>query len=74
MHDDEEIYSSELPGIRQKKVSRRRIRTVVQDLMYMAGRLVSRGRKWYLSFGQLNPFSLLMERMYNRLNLLRARV
>lgn len=45
----EENNPSELPGTRRKKVARRRIRTVMQDLMYMAGRLVTRGRKWYLS-------------------------
>jgi hypothetical protein len=70
----EESNCSELPGIRKKKVFRRRIRTVIQDLMYMAGHLISTGRKWYLSFGRLNPFSLLMERVYNRLNLLRVTV
>jgi hypothetical protein len=63
----EESDPSDLPGIRRKKVSRRRIRTVIQDLMYMAGRLVTRGRKWYLSFGQLNPFSHIMDRIYHRL-------
>ena len=68
----EESDPNELPGIRNKKVSRRRIRTVMQDLMYMAGRLVTRGRQWYLSFGQLNPFSQMMERIYDRLNLLPA--
>jgi hypothetical protein len=70
----EESKRSELPGNRQKKVSRRRIRTVMQDLMYMAGRLISSGRKWFLSFGQLNPFSPLTERVYDRLHLLRATV
>jgi hypothetical protein len=68
----EESDSRELPGIRKRKVSRRRIRTVMQDLMYMAGRLVTRGRQWYLSFGRLNPFSKMMERIYHRLNLLPA--
>jgi len=68
----EESDPTELPGIRRKKVARRRIRTVMQDLMYMAGRLVTRGRRWYISFGQLNPFSKMMERIYHRLNLLSA--
>ena len=68
----EESDPNELPGIRNKKVFRRRIRTVMQDLIYMAGRLVTRGRQWYLSFGQLNPFSTMMERIYHRLNLLPA--
>jgi hypothetical protein len=68
----EERDPTELPGIRRKKVTRRRIRTVMQDLMYMAGRLVTGGRQWFLSFGQLNPFSKLMERIYLRLNLFSA--
>ncbi len=68
----EEADPSDLPGIRRKKVSRRRIRTVIQDLMYMAGRLVTRARKWYLSFGQLNPFSQLMDQIYQRLGALDA--
>jgi hypothetical protein len=49
-----------LPGSRSSKyVQRRRIRTVIQDLMYMAGRLVYRGRQWYIGFGRLNPFARL---------------
>ena len=68
----EESDPTKIPGIRRKKVARRRIRTVMQDLMYMAGRMVTRSRYWYLSFGQLNPFSKLMERIYLRLNLLSA--
>ena len=40
----EESDPNELPGICNKEVSRRRIRTVMQDLMYMAGRLVTRGK------------------------------
>ena len=64
----EEMNASEMPGIRKKKVARRRIRSVMQDLMYMAGRLIESGRKIYLSFGQLNPFAQLMERIYSRLN------
>jgi hypothetical protein len=47
-----------LPGSRSSKhVQRRRIRTVIQDLMYMAGRLVYRGRRWFIGFGSLNPFA-----------------
>jgi len=40
----EESDPNELPGIRNKKVLRRRIRTVMQDLMYMAGRLGDPGQ------------------------------
>lgn len=64
----EEMKESEMPSIRRKKVARRRIRTVMQDLMYMAGRVIESGRKTYLSFGRLNPFAVLMERIYRRLN------
>lgn len=67
-----EATPSDGPGIRRKKVSRRRIRTVMQDLIYMAGRLVTRGQKWYISFGQLNPYSRLMDRIYNRINMLQV--
>jgi hypothetical protein len=63
----EEIDSSQLPHSRRKKVKRRRIRTVIQDLIYMAGRLTKSGRKWFISFGSLNPFAQLSERIYNRL-------
>jgi hypothetical protein len=68
----EEGDVNQQPLTRRKKVTRRRIRTVMQDLMYMAGRLITRGRRWFLSFGQLNPFSKLSERIYNRLKLLSA--
>jgi hypothetical protein len=57
-----EAELSQLPGSRSKKVSRRRIRTVMQDLIYMAGRLIHTGRGWFISFGQLNPFAQLWER------------
>jgi len=61
-----EIDESQLPYSRRKKVKRRRIRTVIQDLIYMAGRLIKSGRRWYISFGCLNPFAELFERIYNR--------
>jgi hypothetical protein len=63
----EEIGGDLLPGSRNKKVSRRRIRTVMQDLIYMAGRLTHSSRKWFMSFGKLNPFADLGRRIYSRL-------
>jgi len=63
----EENDISQLPVNRRKKVKRRRIRTVMQDLIYIAGRLIHTGRKWFISFGQLNPFAQLMEKIYDRL-------
>jgi hypothetical protein len=57
-----------LPGSRPSKhVERRRIRTVIQDLMYMAGRLIYRGRQWYIGFGCLNPFAELWRLIDSRL-------
>jgi len=57
-----------LPGSRlSKHVERRRIRTVIQDLMYMAGRLIYRGRQWYIGFGCLNPFAELWRLIDTRL-------
>ena len=57
-----------LPGSRSSKhVERRRIRTVIQDLMYMAGRLIYRGRQWYIGFGCLNPFAELWRCIDTRL-------
>jgi len=63
----EEVQKDQLPVSRKKKVSRRRIRSVMQDLIYMAGRLIHTGRKWFISFGQLNPFAELGQRIYQRL-------
>jgi DDE family transposase len=56
-----------LPGSRRKPVKRRRIRTVMQDLMYMAGRLIHSGRKWFISFGRINAFSALWQGVDRRL-------
>jgi hypothetical protein len=36
----------------RKEVQRRRIRTILQDIVYVACRVVSHARKWFLSFGR----------------------
>jgi hypothetical protein len=64
----EEIKNDELPGSRSRKVSRRRIHTVIQDLIYMADSLIHTGKRWLTSFGQMNPYAQLAERIYNRLH------
>jgi hypothetical protein len=48
---------------------RRRIRTVIQELIYMAGRLVSSGRRWKLRFGRHCPGFQAFALVYNRLAL-----
>jgi hypothetical protein len=65
--EDNETESEQLPRPRLKKVTRRRIRTVMQDLIYMAGRLIKTGGQYFISFGQLNPFAGLWERIGKRL-------
>lgn len=63
----EEQKHNQLPGNRRKQVKRRRIRTVMQDLIYMADRLINSGRRWFISFGQLNPFAELGKHILQRL-------
>jgi hypothetical protein len=58
----EEMDEAGLPVNRHKKVTRRRIQTVVQDLIYMAGKLIHTGGSWFVSYGKLNPFAQLADR------------
>jgi predicted transcriptional regulator len=39
----------------RKTVARRRIRTIIQDFMYMAARLICHARRFYLAFSNRNP-------------------
>lgn len=48
----------------RKKVSRRRLRSVIQDLVYMACRVVRHARRVKLSFGRHNPWYPVWERLY----------
>ena len=41
----------------RKQVSRRRVRSVMQDLVYLACRLVRHARYWTLSFGRNYPLA-----------------
>lgn len=50
----------------RKKAHRRRIRTVMLDLIYMAGRIISKSRQWFISFGKMNPFVPLWKSIYRR--------
>ena len=53
------------PDIR-KKANRRRIRTVIFDFIYMAGRIIHSSRKYFISFGKMNPFASLWNSIYKR--------
>ena len=50
----------------RKEVSRRRVRSVMQDLIYLAYRLVRQARQWVLSFGQHCPWFKTWQRVYLR--------
>lgn len=46
---------------------RRRIRTVMQELMYLAGRLVQTGRRLKLALGRHCPAAAIFQRLYEQL-------
>ena len=48
----------------RKKAQRRRLRTVMQDLMYLASRISFHARRLYLSFGRYNPWAIVWENLY----------
>jgi len=50
----------------RKQVSRRRVRSVMQDLVYLACRLVKHARRWTLSFGRNCPWLKTWQRVYLR--------
>jgi len=50
----------------RRKAGRRRIRTVIQDLIYMACRITSHARKVFLSFGRHAPWSNIWKILYQR--------
>jgi hypothetical protein len=50
----------------RNKAQRRRIRTVMLDLIYMGGRIIHTSRRWIISFGKMNPLASLWESIYKR--------
>jgi hypothetical protein len=49
-----------------KKVKRRRLRSVIQDLMYFASRLIRHGRRFILGIARSNPWRRAWEKVYER--------
>jgi len=49
------------------RVARRRLRTVIQDLMYLAVKLVRTGRRWRLRLSRSCRWSWVMQAIYRRL-------
>lgn len=50
----------------RKPAERRRIRTVMLDFIYMAGRIIHTSRKWFISMGRTNPFAPLWTALYRQ--------
>jgi len=48
------------------KAGRRRIRTVIQDLIYIASHLTTTGRQWFLSFGKHCAWTKVWRSIYQR--------
>lgn len=51
-------------AVYRKKAARRRLRTVIQDFIYMAGRISFHARRLYISFGRYNPWTVVWENLY----------
>ncbi len=60
----ESLRENDIPV--RKKVSRRRLRSVMQDMIYLACRMVRHARQWKLSFGSHCPWFDAWLRVYVR--------
>jgi len=49
------------------RMKRRRLRRVIQDLMYLSVKLVRTGRRWCLRLSRCNPWSTVCRALYQRL-------
>jgi len=49
------------------RMKRRRLRRVIQDLMYLSAKLVRTGRRWCLRLSRYNPWSAMCRALYLRL-------
>lgn len=67
----QEVVGEQRPAYR-KKVSRRRVRTVMQDLIYLACRIVKGSRQLTLSFGKYSVCANVWRRLYDKFTLLPA--
>ncbi len=62
---EEGIAEEERAPLR-KKVFRRRLRSVMQDLIYMASRMISHARRLGMTLGRWNPWYRFWRREYSR--------
>jgi len=65
LRQDKKLPSEQKMPIR-KKIRRRRLRRVIQDMVYMACRLVHHARRWGLAFWKNNPWRPVWQRVYEQ--------
>jgi Transposase DDE domain group 1 len=65
LHENRQLPKEKRMPIR-KPVARRRLRSVIQDLMYLAARLTHHEHRLGLSFWRNNPWHGVWERLYQR--------
>ena len=65
----ESLHISDSPENRspayRRTATRRRLRTVMQDLIYSACRVIKHARTWRLSFGRHYPWKTVWTRLYH---------
>jgi len=74
---DDQLPPEDQPPLKRRKgkgnskakphIRRRRLRRVIQDLMYQAVQLVRTGRRWCLRLSSCNPWAAICRAMYLRL-------
>lgn len=65
LRQDKKLPSEQKMPVR-KRVRRRRLRSVIQDMIYMACRLVRHSHRWLLAFWKNNPWRPVWQRVYER--------
>jgi len=65
LREEEDLPIDKKPP-KKKKVARKRLRTVIQDIMYLACRLTCSHRRYALSLGKANPWFGLLRNLYIR--------
>lgn len=63
LRDDPAAPEAAKPPLR-KRVQRRRVRSVMDDIVRLAARVIHTGRRWKLAFGRHAPWALVWERLY----------
>jgi len=74
LDEDEKLPPDQKPPLKRvakrghkPRMKRRRLRRVIQDLMYLSAKLVRTGRRWCLRLSRCNPWSAVCRALYLRL-------